>query len=198
MYKGGVGRNSYPVFVVRRVMGEVYRPAEDSHLLSKHVSRLVHGEVLDMGTGSGIQAITAALKQEVESVVAVDINPKALTKAKRWAKEAKVSNKIKFVTSDLFAKVSGNFDWILFNPPYLPSEGTANELSWAGGKDGTHVIKRFLSEAPSKLKKDGSILMVYSSYTKLDETDYNGYKWEILEEKNVFFETLYCVRLNRI
>ena len=61
-------------------MGEVYRPAEDSHLLSKHVNRLVHGEVLDMGTGSGIQAITAALKQEVESVVAVDINPKALTK----------------------------------------------------------------------------------------------------------------------
>jgi release factor glutamine methyltransferase len=151
-----------------------------------------------MGTGSGIQAITAALKQEVNTVVAVDIKPEALIEAKSWANEVKVSEKIEFVLSDLFTEVSGNFDWILFNPPYLPSEGEADELSWAGGKDGIQVIKRFLSEALGYLKKDGSILMVYSSYTKLDETDYNGYKWEKLEEKNVFFETLYCVRLSRI
>ena len=179
-------------------MGEVYRPEEDSHLLSRHVERLVFGRVLDMGTGSGIQAITAALKEEVEAVVAVDINPKALIEAKSWANEAKVSDKIEFVTSDLFAEVSGIFDWILFNPPYLPSEGTADEFSWAGGKDGTQVIKQFLSEAPGYLKKDGGILIFYSSYTNLDETDYNLYKVEILEEKNVFFETLYCVRLSRI
>ena len=179
-------------------MGEVYRPAEDSHLLSKHVNRLVHGSVLDMGTGSGIQAVTAALKQEVDTVVAVDINPKALIEAKSWANEAKVSDKIEFVTSDLFSEVSGCFDWILFNPPYLPSEGETDEVSWAGGKDGTEVIKRFLTEAPTYLKKNGSILLIYSSYTMLDKADFDGYNWEILEEKNVFFETLYCVRLSRI
>lgn len=179
-------------------MGEVYRPAEDSYLLSKYVNSLVYGRVLDMGTGSGIQAITAALKQEVNTVVAVDIKPKALIEAKSWANEVKVSEKIEFVLSDLFTEVSGNFDWILFNPPYLPSEGEADELSWAGGKYGTQVIKRFLSDSPRYLKKGGYILLIYSSYTLLYETDFNGYKREILEEKNVFFETLYCVRLSRI
>jgi len=60
-----------------------------------------------MGTGSGIQAVTAALNQEVDTVVAVDINPKALIEAESWADEAKVSDKIEFVTSDLFSEVSG-------------------------------------------------------------------------------------------
>ena len=60
------------------LMEEVYKPGEDSYLLQRHVERLVFGNVLDMGTGSGIQAVTAAIKQEVSKVLAVDINPVAL------------------------------------------------------------------------------------------------------------------------
>ena len=112
-------------------MEDVYQPGEDSYLLARHVRRLVHGEVLDMGTGSGIQAVEAAAKPEVSRIVAVDVSPAALEAAKRRAESGGVVWKIEFIHSDLFEKVKGVFDWIVFNPPYLPSEGDADEASWA-------------------------------------------------------------------
>ena len=47
-------------------------------LLLRHVEELVEGLVLDMGTGSGIQAVAAASKPEVSRVVAVDIDTDAI------------------------------------------------------------------------------------------------------------------------
>ncbi|MFH2112674.1 MAG: HemK2/MTQ2 family protein methyltransferase [Candidatus Bathyarchaeota archaeon] len=175
-------------------MEPVYRPSEDSYLLLRHVERLVSGDVLDMGTGSGIQAVAAALKEEVSSVTAVDINPAALIEAEKRGKMAGTLGKMRFTLSDLFSGVEGVFDWIIFNPPYLPSEGEADEASWAGGGGGGDVIRRFLAEAHSHLKP-GGVLMVYSSLTGIGEKDFEGYRVEVLEEQPLFYETLICVRL---
>lgn len=177
------------------VMENVYRPGEDSYLLARHVRRLVHGEVLDMGTGSGIQAVEAAVKPEVSRVVAVDVSPAAVEAAKRRAESGGVVGKIEFIRSDLFENVEGVFDWIVFNPPYLPSEGDADEASWAGGETGAETVRRFLHDAHSHLKKRGSILMVYSGHSGLDEDDFRGYVVEKLDELSLFFETLFCVAL---
>ena len=174
---------------------EVYRPAEDSYLLAKYVKKLVHGRVLDMGTGSGIQAVTAATKTEVTHVTAVDLNPAALDSARKKAGEEGVTGKIEFLLSDLYENVSCCFDWILFNTPYLPSEGKADEISWAGGPTGSEVIKRFLCESPKYLREGGSILMIYSSHSNMNGNDFDGFEFEMLEEKSLFFEKLYCVRL---
>ena len=171
-------------------MEDVYRPAEDSYLLAKHVELLVAGSVLDMGTGSGIQAVSAAMKPSVESVMAVDINPAALEEAKKRAEREGVSGKLTFVISDLFHEVNGRFDWIIFNSPYLPSEGEADERAWAGG---AQLIERFLTEARDHLEPGGSILLIYSS---LSEPDMRGYKVKLLEEIGQFFEKLFCVRLS--
>lgn len=175
---------------------EVYRPAEDSYLLAKYVEKLVEGEVLDVGTGSGIQAVTAAKKSTVRRVVASDLNPYALIEAEKRAVSERVQQKIEFVPSDLFENISEGFDWILFNTPYLPSEGEADEYSWAGGETGSEVIKRFLSESKHYLKAKGSILMIYSSHSNMTEADFSGFKYELLEEMPLFFEKLYCVRLS--
>lgn len=176
-------------------MEDVYRPGEDSYLLARYVLRLVHGEVLDMGTGSGIQAVEAALKPMVSRVVAVDVNPAALEAAKRRMESGGVVGKIEFIQSDLFENVEGVFDWIVFNPPYLPSEGDADEASWAGGETGAETVRRFLHDARSHLKKRGSILMVYSDHKGLNEDDFRGYVVEKLDELSLFFETLFCVAL---
>ena len=176
-------------------MEHVYRPGEDSYLLATHVRRLVHGEVLDMGTGSGIQAVEAAAKLEVSRVVAVDVNQAALEEARRRAEIAGVVAKICFFPSDLFEDVEGVFDWIVFNPPYLPGDGDTDEASWAGGETGAETVRRFLRDARSHLKKRGSVLMIYSDYTGLTASDFNGYKVEKLDEKSLFFETLFCVAL---
>jgi release factor glutamine methyltransferase len=171
-------------------MEDVYRPAEDSYLMARHVKSLASGKVLDMGTGSGIQAVIAALKPEVDSVLAVDINPAALREAEKRAGDAGVSEKLSFLRSDLFAEVKGRFDWIIFNSPYLPPEGEADEYAWAGGAG---LIERFLSEARGHLEPGGSILLIYSS---LSEPDLSGYDVELLEETGLFFEKLYCVKLS--
>ncbi|RLD92818.1 MAG: protoporphyrinogen oxidase [Aquificota bacterium] len=174
----------------------VYQPGEDSYLLQGFVETLVEGRVLDMGTGSGIQGFTAAQKEEVDWVLAVDINPQALEAAKQWAHKHGVSDKMEFRVSDLFQNVEERFNWIVFNPPYLPAEGPASEASWAGGAAGTETIERFLGEAPNHLLPGGAILLVYSSLTGLKEDSLRGYKWEVLGKRDLFFETLFCVRLS--
>jgi release factor glutamine methyltransferase len=177
-------------------MGEVYKPDEDSYLMQYYVEKLVSGKVLDMGTGSGIQAVSAALEDNVLHVLAVDINPAALVEAEKRAIMYGVLDRIDFQLSDLFENITGCFDWILFNPPYLPSEGEIDETSWAGGENGGDIIKRFLVDAKNYLTKNGSILMIYSSKSKLLLDDFHGYNFKILEEKELFFEKIYCVKLN--
>lgn len=187
-----------PFFSMRdenHVMEDVYRPGEDSYLLASHVRMLVSGEVLDMGTGSGIQAVEAAAKQEVSRVVAVDVNPAAVEATKMRAESAGVASKMEFVTSDLFENVEGVYDWMVFNPPYLPGEGKADEASWAGGETGAETVRRFLRDARGHLKKNGTILIVYSDHTGLTASDFNGYEVEKLDEKSLFFETLFFVAL---
>lgn len=178
-------------------MDHVYKPAEDSLLLMRHVEERVGGSVLDMGTGSGIQAVAAASKDEVYRVVAVDIDPAAIEDARRRAVDASVSGKIEFRVGDLFEGLGGErFDWIVFNPPYLPSEGGADEASWSGGRTGSEVIARFLSEAAAHLKPGGTILLVYSSLTGVNlERWRDSYCVEVLEELPFFFERLFCVLL---
>ncbi len=176
-------------------MAGVYKPAEDTLLLLRHAERLVEGDVLEMGTGSGYIAIELSRMPRVRRVVGVDIDPKAVGIARNNALEAGVSDTVRFSESDLFQSLrDSRFDWILFNPPYLPSEGAIDELSWAGGKNGGELLMRFLSEAPPHLSPGGCILAVVSSQTNFEfEKAERQYIIEVLEEVPLFFETLSCV-----
>ena len=81
-------------------MTDVYEPREDSLLLEKYVRRFASGNVLDMGTGSGIQARAAA--EKATSVIAVDINPDAIDECRK-----EDCKRISFVRSDLFSAFEG-------------------------------------------------------------------------------------------
>ena len=176
-------------------MSSVYTPAEDSYLLEKWVIKLVRGVVLDMGTGSGIQAIAAAKKPEVESVLAVDIDQKVFEAAQIRAKDEKIIEKIEFKKSNLFSNVKGCYDWIIFNPPYLISEGGIRDPTWNGGESGLEVIRCFLEGAKDHLKHKGSILLVYSSETGLPCEYLTEYKVNQLDSIHLFFEEIYCISL---
>jgi release factor glutamine methyltransferase len=89
------------------------------------------------------------------------------------------------------------FDWIAFNPPYLPSEGKVYDPSWSGGEKGREVICRFLLEAAEHLREDGSIIAIISSNTGIEfEKIEEYYNVELLEEYPLFFEKLYCLLLS--
>ena len=136
----------------------IYTPREDSFLLEKQVKLYSKDKsVIDIGSGSGIQAKAAKLAG-AKSVLASDINQEAIKHLKE--------NGIKAIKSDLFENIKGKFDLILFNPPYLPKdkrEDKENELTNSGGKRGDEIILRFLKQAADHLNKNGIILLLVSS-----------------------------------
>src|SRR3989344_2045504 len=121
---------------------DIYEPAEDSYLLQNVVRGSVFGRVLDIGTGSGIQAMTAVESSRVREVVAVDINPEAVEKL-----QAKQIRKLTVFQSDLFEHVEGQFNCIIFNPPYLPQDPGVEDAALYGGKRGWEVDERFFRYA---------------------------------------------------
>ena len=166
----------------------IYDPREDSYLLQKYVRRLVNGRVLDIGTGSGILAISAL--ENTKDVLAVDIEEEAVLLVRKKGVNAKVS--------DLFLNVSGKFDWIIFNPPYLledKNEDAESRLVTTGGKKGYELIERFFSEVRDYLRDGGRILLVFSSLSGDVEKVIRryGFKFKVLEEKKMFFEKLFVV-----
>ena len=79
----------------------------------------IHPKILDIGVGSGIIGITAALEIKDSYVLGVDISEKALETAEKNKELLKVLN-IKFLKSNLFEKVEfKQFDMIVSNPPYI-------------------------------------------------------------------------------
>lgn len=169
----------------------IYEPAEDSFLLQKYVKKYAKDKVLDMGTGSGIQALASL--EKTKDVLAVDINPSAVGQLKKKGIKAKVS--------DLFSNVKGKFDLIIFNPPYLPEdkrEPRDSSISTTGGKKGYETIEKFLKQAKKFLKKDGKILLVFSSLTGNIEKLFSKYSYGFkkLEEKKLFFEKIYVYILD--
>ena len=79
----------------------------------------IHPKILDIGVGSGIIGITAALEIKDSYVLGADISEKALETAKKNKELLKVSN-IKFLKSNLFENIEfKQFDMIVSNPPYI-------------------------------------------------------------------------------
>ena len=175
---------------------EIYQPAEDSFLLQKYIKRYAEGRVLDMGTGSGIQAKEAVKSSIVREVIAVDINKIAIEKLK-----SENIRKIKAIHSDLFENIEGKFNLIIFNPPYLPQdEGIADEAIY-GGKKGWEISERFFSQTNKHLVGNGKILFLFSSLTnkvKINQilSNYLFHHQELAKEKH-HFEELYVYLIEK-
>ncbi len=168
----------------------IYEPSEDSFLLQKYVVEYAKGKVLDIGTGSGLQALTALKK--TKKVLATDINPEAVKHVKEKG--------INAIVSDLFENVKGKFDLIIFNPPYLPEDKKEDKESkqiTTGGKKGSEILEKFLVQAKEHLNKDGIILIVVSNLTGNVKQLFKKYDYEFnkLEEKKLFFEKLSVFKL---
>ena len=175
-------------------MDDVYEAAEDSFMLQKHIKDYAKGRTLDIGTGSGIQAIEAA--EYAKQIVAADINKKAINEAKK----KRIKN-IKFIHSDLFSKIKGKFDCIIFNPPYLPTEEMAKDIALDAGKKGYEIIVRFLEECRPHLENDGVILLLFSSLSRpeviLKKAEELLLDYKLVDQQHIFFEDLFVYEIRK-
>jgi len=126
-------------------------------------------KLLDIGTGSGVVAISARLENPTLAVTASDISPKALIVAKNNAEKFEVGQTIRFVQSDLFASFDQGerFDIIASNPPYiaepdyadLPPEVLADpKISLTSGPKGLDIIRQLIRTAPDYLERPGHLM----------------------------------------
>ncbi|MAG39868.1 protoporphyrinogen oxidase [Candidatus Pacearchaeota archaeon] len=171
---------------------EVYQPAEDSYMFAEFLEDYFEDNkdvsYLDMGCGSGILG-KKALDCGVKEVLSVDINPEAVEEAGKKG--------IKAIASDLFENVSGGFDVISFNAPYLPldeREPEGSRLATTGGEKGDEAAVRFLEEAKKHLAKNGRIFLLISSLTPMDKIKEFGGK--VVVRKRIFGEDLIVLEYN--
>lgn len=176
----------------------IYEPREDSELLGKYVKKYAFGNVLDMGTGSGVQAKNLLNKKSVKRIIGADISKEAISHCKRNIK----SKKVDFLVSDLFSKVNGKFDTVVFNPPYLPKDKWADDnadRALYGGKKGYEIVERFLDSVNNYLSAKGVVLILFSSLTNKEKINQiiekNLLVFKELEKKHFFFEDLFVYKI---
>ncbi|MCL4332911.1 MAG: methyltransferase [Candidatus Thermoplasmatota archaeon] len=139
---------------------EVFPPAWMSKLLGKTILDEVKesDRVLDMGTGSGINAILAASNSS--NVVAVDVNTYCLDAGTRNAEKNGVGSKIEFRESDLFNNVNGAFDLIIFDPLFRWF-APRDIRGVAVADENFRTVTAFFNEVRNYLKPGGRILIFY-------------------------------------
>lgn len=138
----------------------VFAPTPMSDLLGRAVIEDVRpGErVLDMGTGSGVNAILAA--RAGADVVGVDINPAAVAAARANADRNGVV--AEFGVSDVFSAVEGAFDLVVIDPPFRWF--AARDLSEAAIADeGYAGLGRFFAGIREHLRPDGRVLLFFGT-----------------------------------
>jgi carbamoyltransferase len=112
--------------------------------------------VLDLCTGSGIQALTAS--RYAHQVVGVDINPRALRFARFNAQLNNIKH-VRFRLGNLYEAVSGKFDTILANPPFVPSPSQDYRFR-DGGASGEEVLAQIINGSAEHLTADGRLFIV--------------------------------------
>ncbi len=123
--------------------------------------------VIEVGTGSGVIAITLALERPDLELFADDISWKAVSLARENARE--LGADVNFVVGDCLLPFRGKFGAVISNPPYVaPGEEVSPELAWEPQQaylappDGLSFIKRLLREAEAVLSPHGIILLEIS------------------------------------
>lgn len=131
-------------------------------------------QVLDLCTGNGSLAVLAALAWPEVQVTGADISGDALAVAAINVERHGVHERVQLVHSDGLAALTGPFDLILCNPPYvcqasmdaLPAEFRAEpELALAGGADGMDFVRQLFKDAPARMSEQAVLVLEIGNET---------------------------------
>lgn len=145
-------------------------PRDDTECLVEAVLRNIPDRnlemrFLDLGTGTGAIALALLCELPVSTGVAVDIDPRTLLAATNNAKANHLQNRFLSLCSNWFEEVSGDFDFIVSNPPYIASSIVQEldlevrrfdpDIALDGGEDGLMAYRTILASAQAYLRPGG-------------------------------------------
>ena len=124
--------------------------------------------LLDIGTGSGVIALTLALEIPSATIHATDLSPDALALSAENAARHALTDRVTFHQADLLPPGAAKFDLIIANLPYIPADEIAAlspevrqdpHTALDGGPDGLDLIRRLIDAAPDRLAPGGALLL---------------------------------------
>ena len=155
-----------------QVSPDVLDPRPETETLVEAALRHPVGRVLDLGTGSGAILLTLLAERPEATGLGVDLSPNALEVARQNAEALGLSARARFVHSDWFSEVEGEFDLIVSNPPYIAATdfaGLAPEVrDWEphmalvpNGCDGSGLAayRVIAAQAPKYLAAQGWLMV---------------------------------------
>ncbi len=137
-------------------------------LISHFKSEIAYSRMVDVGTGSGVIALTLAAEFPKAKVVGVDISEDALMLASENAERLGLADRVGFLRSNLLESVQPGFDLIVANLPYVSTEERQNlsrevlhdpEVALFAGAHGDELVRQLIGQAPLWLRPRGILAM---------------------------------------
>jgi release factor glutamine methyltransferase len=125
-------------------------------------------EIVDVGTGSGVIALSLAAEFPEATITAVDISEEALALAQENAASLNLSGRVRFLKSRLLEDVEGTFDLIVANLPYISTQDRHTlsrevlhdpEVALFAGARGDELVRELIEKAPSRLRSGGMLAL---------------------------------------
>jgi len=137
-------------------------------LISRFKSEIAYSRMIDVGTGSGVIALTLAAEFPKTAIVGADISEDALVLARENAERLGLADRVRFLRSNLLENVQPGFDLIVANLPYVSTEDRQNlsrevlhdpEVALFAGACGDELVRQLIAQAPSWLQPGGILAM---------------------------------------
>ena len=153
-----------------RVTDDVLDPRPETELLvEKALEVPAFSRVLDLGTGTGCILGSLLAERPQATGVGIDVSPEALEVASDNLAALNVADRVQLFRSDWFSEVTGEFDLIVSNPPYIANDDIAAlqpevrlwepSRSIMGGADGLEAYRRIAAGLMAHLSPDGRVVL---------------------------------------
>ncbi len=137
-------------------------------LISKFKSKIAYSRMVDLGTGSGVIALTLAAEFPKAEIVGADVSEDALMLARENAERLGLVDRVRFLRSSLLTDVQPGFDLIVANLPYVSTEDRQNlsrevlhdpEVALFAGARGDELVRQLIAQAPAWLRPGGMLAL---------------------------------------
>ncbi len=152
-----------------KVTPAVLDPRPETECLIESALAAPFARLIDLGTGSGAIAVTLLAERPAATGLAVDISPGALAVAAENARRHGVAARLDLLRSDWWERVTGRFDLVVANPPYVATAEIASlapevrlhepRLALDGGADGLAPYRAILAGLGRHLAPGGRVLV---------------------------------------